>query len=99
LKLFYVLVHLKDHDYVKPGDKVYPGLTVGTVGRDLSGIPSPHLHLTHVLADSADEVIRGKMDFPFWLPQARSGNENEKRIMEKVVDPFDHSKKWKGRFK
>jgi hypothetical protein len=99
LKLFYVLVHLKDHDYVKPGDKVYPGLIVGTVGRDLGGVSGPHLHLTHVMADSSDEVIRGKMEFQFWLLQARSSNASEKKIMEKVVDPFDHSKKWKGRFK
>jgi murein DD-endopeptidase MepM/ murein hydrolase activator NlpD len=94
LNLYYVLVHLATYS-VYAGDVVYPGAIIGTVGQDRDKASRPHLHLSHVHASSAGEIVNAAHRFPFW--QDRVGENHESR--EKVIDPFDHRNKWEGRWR
>jgi hypothetical protein len=93
-RLYYVLVHLASYT-VQAGDVVYPGDTVGTVGQDREKTAKPHLHLSHVFADTLAEVVNSEHRFPFWEFQV-GPNHKSRKI---VKDPFDHSKSWNGRWK
>jgi murein DD-endopeptidase MepM/ murein hydrolase activator NlpD len=92
--LYYVLVHIKDLR-VETGDKLYPGMDVGTVGRDDRGESGCHLHISHVLADSLGEIVHPTgSNFGFWGFHVKEGDSQSR----KVLNPFDHSDKpWKGR--
>jgi murein DD-endopeptidase MepM/ murein hydrolase activator NlpD len=92
--LYYVLVHLASYS-VHRGDALSPGDIIGTVGQDRDKTSNPHLHVTHILASAAEEVVNAAHRFPFWDPRVGEGHESRK----KVVDPFDHRNRWKGRWK
>jgi hypothetical protein len=88
--LFYVLVHLAA--YEPEGLDIFPGTVVGTVGKDARSQAGFHLHLSHVIANTLEEVVKNNY-FPFWKKDVKEGSSDSKR----VLNPFAHNDYWKGR--
>lgn len=102
--LFYVLVHLERYDMVNTGQLIYPGMEIGTVGRDVKKLSGAHLHVSCVRKDPKENSLVFNSVFTYidtktfwfnwWIDNP------SKEITKRILNPFDHNgPTWEGRHK